>query len=218
MGYMGAGPNWIPKLLDGLGLDLKIDYIRSMVTPSPQFWLGNPWYPTSIRRRRVWAGLGTNGWSNSAMARPGGWKLHRGQGCPEQRWHSRGRCSDMYGLQWKKSDDDLTLGNPCKILLHGNCAEMLKAWVKTFERRCEIFRAAIAHGFWSVPACGPSVGDVAFQRGQRYAAGLWGNPRRIGLSSSEAYYGPFHFVIAIAFQFWCKVRFFEPCWRSRFQR
>ena len=59
MGYMGAGPNWIPQSLDGLGLDLKIDYIRSMVPQVLNFDLGIPGTPTSIRRRRVWAGLGT---------------------------------------------------------------------------------------------------------------------------------------------------------------
>ena len=69
MGYMGAGPNWIPKLLDGLGLDLKIDYIRSMVPQVLNFDLGIPgtrppfdaagsglgWEPTVDRTAR-WPG------------------------------------------------------------------------------------------------------------------------------------------------------------------
>ena len=52
-----------------------------------------------------------------------------------------------------------------------------------------------------MPACGPSVGDVAFQRGHRYAAGLWGNPRRIGLSSLKHIMAPFILSLPLPFSF-----------------
>ena len=126
MGYMGAGPNWIPKLLDGLGLDLKIDYIRSMVPQVLNFDLGIPgtrppfdaagsglgWEPTVDRTARGPGPVVESSTGVRAVLNSGG-----------TREVDVLTCMVYNG---KNPMTILTLGNPCKILLHGNCAEMLK--------------------------------------------------------------------------------------------
>ena len=79
MGYMGAGPNWIPKLLDGLGLDLKIDYIRSMVPQVLNFDLGIP--GTRPPFDAAGSGLGWNQRLNQQRDGPARWlKAPQGSG------------------------------------------------------------------------------------------------------------------------------------------
>ena len=141
------------------------------------------------------------------MARPGGWKLHRGQGCPEQRWHSRGRCSDMYGLQWKKSDDDFDIW---KIHVKSYYMGIVqRCWSLSGDIWTTLRDLSSRHSPWILKCARlwPVRGRRCFSTWTKICRWVVGEPEANRLVESEAYYGPFHFVIAIAFQFWCKVRF-----------